>query len=137
MEKTKLTIPVLRSDVVNLNGRMYTTECLHQMVTTFKQNTTDGTPMFGEIGYPEGRSFTSVEQVSHQVLNLNVEGTTLFAEIEVLDTPKGEMLKTLLDSVVFRPRIIGHVQEDHTVRVDQLISFDAVHADTDSYKNLL
>ncbi len=137
MEKTKITVPVLRSNVINLNGRMYTTECLHQMVETFKQNTADGTAMFGEIGYPEERLFTSLEQVSHQVLNLNVEGTTLFGEIQVLDTPQGNMLETLLDSVVFRPRLIGHIQEDNTVRVDQLISFDAINADTDSYKNLL
>ena len=128
---------VLKSNTVNLNGRMYTDECLEQMVAQFKQKVSDGVQMFGELGYPESTSFTSLERVSHQVENLQVEGDTLFAEIKVLDTPRGKELKTLLDGVVFRPRMIGHVLEDNTVRVDTLISFDAILKETDSYKDIL
>jgi hypothetical protein len=94
-------------------------------------------PMFGELGYPEETSFTSLERVSHQIENLEIEGDTLFAEIKILDTPRGEELKTLLDGVVFRPRIIGQLLDDNTVRVDNLISFDAIHKETDSYKDIL
>ena len=128
---------VLKSNTVNLNGRMYTDECLEQMVAQFKQKVSNGVQMFGELGYPESTSFTSLERVSHQVENLQVEGDTLFAEIKVLDTPRGKELKTLLDGVVFRPRMIGHVLEDNTVRVDNLISFDAILKETDSYKDIL
>jgi hypothetical protein len=128
---------VLKSNTVNLNGRMYTDECLEQMVAQFKQKVSNGVQMFGELGYPESTSFTSLERVSHQVENLQVEGDTLFAEIKVLDTPRGKELKTLLDDIVFRPRMIGHVLEDNTVRVDNLISFDAILKETDSYKDIL
>lgn len=128
---------VLKSNTVNLNGRMYTDECLEQIVTQFKQKVSDGVPMFGELGYPESADFTSLDRVSHQVENLQVEGDTLFAEIKILDTPKGKELKTLLHGVVFRPRMIGHVLEDNTVRVDTLISFDAILKDTDSFKDIL
>jgi hypothetical protein len=116
---------------------MYTDECLEQMVAQFKQKVSNGVQMFGELGYPESTSFTSLERVSHQVENLQVEGDTLFAEIKVLDTPRGKELKTLLDDIVFRPRMIGHVLEDNTVRVDNLISFDAILKETDSYKDIL
>ena len=128
---------ILKSNTVNLNGRMYTDECLEQMVTQFKQKTSDGVPMFGELGYPESTDFTSLHEVSHQVENLHVEGDTLFAEIKILDTPKGKELKTILDGVAFRPRMIGHVHEDNTVSVDTLISFDAIPKETDSYKDIL
>ena len=128
---------VLKSNIVNLNGRMYTDECLEQMMTQFKQKVAEGNPMFGELGYPEETSFTSLERVSHQIENLEIEGDTLFAEIKILDTPRGEALKTLLDGVVFRPRMIGHLLDDNTVRVDNLISFDAILKETDSYKDIL
>lgn len=129
---------ILKSNIINLNGRIYTDECLEQIVTQFKQKVSEGIPMFGEFGYPEETSFvTSLERVSHQVLNLEVEGDTLFAEIKILDTTKGDELKTLLDCVVFRPRMIGRVLDDNTVRVESLISFDAILKETDSFKGIL
>lgn len=137
IENHKLTVPVLKSNVINLNGRMYTDECLEQMITAFKEKQLGGVPMFGELGYPEESAFTSLDNVSHQITELYAEGDTLFAELTVLDTPKGEVLKTIMDSVVFRPRTIGHVNDDSTVRIDTLISFDAIDKETDSYKNLI
>jgi hypothetical protein len=136
-ENHKLTVPVLKSNVINLNGRMYTDECLNQMVAAFKENAAEGHPMFGELGYPDGRSFTSLDKVSHQITELYAEGDTLFAELTVLDTPKGEELKTMIGDIVFRPRLIGHVNDDSTVRINKLISFDAIQKETDSYKNLI
>ena len=93
--------------------------------------------MFGELGYPDERTFTFMDNVSHQVTELHTEGDTLFAELTVLDTPKGEELKTMIDDVVFRPRMLGHIQDDLTVKIDTLISFDAINREDDSYKNLI
>ena len=136
-ENHKLTVPILKANVVNLNGYMYTDEALSQMIKAFKEKQSNGVPMFGELGYPDERTFTFMDNVSHQVTELHTEGDTLFAELTVLDTPKGEELKTMIDDVVFRPRMLGHIQDDLTVKIDTLISFDAINREDDSYKNLI
>lgn len=127
--------PLLKADEVNLNGRMYTQEALKQMVESYKEKIQNGSA-FGELGYPS-ETFTALDNVSHKITDISIEDKTLFGTIEILDTPKGEELKNIIDNVVFRPRLIGHVLEDNTVKIDTLISFDAIDKETDSYKDIL
>lgn len=133
-----------KADVLNKNGRIYTKEALERMIAQFEERKNLTGCFFGELDYPEssGREdFTTVllTNVSHNVKKMWIEEGVLYGEIQILQTPAGEKIKELLQnqSVVFRSRAIGNVNEDGTVEIEKIISFDAVPADTDAFKGLL
>jgi hypothetical protein len=70
-----------------------------------------------------------------------VENNTLYGEIRILDTPEGNKIRDIMAevdrSVVFRSRSTGSVNEDGTVNIEKLISFDAIPKDQDPYKDLI
>ena len=52
---------------------------------------------FGELDHPaDGR--TKLQRVSHLLTNLKVEGNSVVGEAEVLDTPNGRILKTIMEA---------------------------------------
>jgi hypothetical protein len=108
------------------------------MIKQFKEKVNDGHQMFGELGYPENME-VSLNRASHHVSDLYVEGSVLYADIKILDNSNGKTaLKMLVDGAgVLRPRAMGTVNEDRTVNIDQLISFDVISADDDAFKGQL
>jgi hypothetical protein len=103
----------------------------------------------GELGHPTGLSdqfnpafpVVSLSNVSHMVEEVEIHSDIMFAKVRVLDTPSGKIIKNLneaLDNnaVVFRPRAIGEVNSMGQVDVHELISFDAIPVDDDSFKDL-
>lgn len=125
---------VLKSGVLNGNGRIYTKEALEKAVELFKDNQET---MFGQIGEMEHFSPVDLSKVSHRVNSLIVEDDLLIADIDVLPTPEGDKLKDLLKYVVFRPSIIGNINENKEVEIKELVTFNVIPKETDSFKNLI
>ena len=131
-------VPVIKIGELNGNHRVYTKEAVDGMIKQFKEKINNGHQMFGELGYPENKD-VSLNRASHHVSDLYVEGNILYADIKILDNSNGKTaLKMLEDGAgVLRPRAMGTVNEDRTVNIDQLISFDIISADDDAFKGQL
>lgn len=116
----------------NLNNRIYTEDTIDQIINEFSNRKY---PTYGELGYPDGNFDVSLSNVSHRVDKIWKENGQLIGRIEVLDTEKGRILESLLNSMIFRPRSIGSVNEDMTVNIERTITFDAVDKTTDGFGN--
>lgn len=151
----KITAELLRIGQKNLNGRIYTRETAEEIVDQFKRKVAEQGHLFGQIGHPENLQ-VSLANVSHNVNDIRIENNRIVGDITVMDTPSGKVLKSLVEigmkdyqgilveivnphggPMVFRPRSIGTVNDDGTVELQELISFDAVPADEDAFKGLL
>jgi hypothetical protein len=131
-------IPVIKIGELNGNHRIYTKDAVDGMIKQFKERVNNGHLMLGELGYAEDANI-SLERASHQVNDLYVEGSVLYADIKMLNNSNGRTaLKMLEDGVaVLRPRSIGTVNEDRTINIDQVISFDVISANDDAFKGQL
>jgi hypothetical protein len=66
-------------------------------------------------------------QISHEVKNLNFGGKTLFADINILETLKGKLLKQIIESGLnykFWPRGTGIVDENLVISDFKLLAID-------------
>jgi hypothetical protein len=95
------------------------------------------TIMYGEIGHPDGLE-TMTQRISHAVDKVEIEDDKLYGVITTLDTVKGRSLQMIIErfpeSIVFRPRAVGTVAEDGTVKNLLIFSFDAIHSDNDIFE---
>jgi hypothetical protein len=135
-DKITITGELIYLNKENLNGRIYANnENLREQIEQFN-NKGD---RFGQIGFPDG-DISITGTVSHSIRNVRIEDDKVMGEITILNTPHGEILKQLIDTVVFRPCSMGNINADHTVRIDKIISFSAVPKkedpfDDDNYEN--
>jgi hypothetical protein len=94
---------VLHADVPNGNGRVYKRPVLENIVTTFYKENKESRSLFGTLGMTND-SIIHLSEVSHLIKDLKMDGDYMVAEIEVLNTPYGNILKKLISSsaVAFR-----------------------------------
>ena len=142
-EKVKL-IPVLKIGVTNGNDRIYTKDTAKEIVTQYKKNIKDNKPMLGELqhpSYPDGGSFNVVDlsKVSHTIDKVYIKEDIVFADVTFLQNSNGRTALNMLEHgiAVMRPRCMGTINKDHEVEVSELISFDIILADNDSFKGLI
>ena len=144
----KLTGILVQGGVVNHNHRIYSEETLSKMVQQFKQLKE---PMLGEFG--ESQSIVSLSHVSHKVTDINkvksrlprkkkkkfkknnlytswkMTRSKLVAEIEILNTPQGNVLKKLIDEkneFDIAPSGIGNVNESGLVENYTMLSANII-----------
>lgn len=86
---TKFTIRILQADVPSVNGRLYPKHVLEAAITKKPSQ------LFAQFGMPAD-SMVDPTDVAAAVDNLKLDGEYLTAEINVLATPKGEILAKLL-----------------------------------------
>lgn len=136
MIKAKL----LKFNVENLNNRIYTRQevCPH-LDRLNERAKTQG--VFGQIGYPENFEI-SLNHASHKIHKFYVEGDFLMADIEILATREGDMLRDLMaiskEGMVFRTRSAGVTDEDtNVVKLTEIFTADAIEASTDAFKGLM
>lgn len=142
MKKTNLiTGTLVYSDVKNANGRIYTKDCMMDMLHQAIEDVKDGC-LLGEFGYgsqPE----VNLGNVSHKVteVRLNPYNDSLEGTIEILETPKGKQILKMLnendykfdDLFVVRPRGTGTVNEKGEVENYTLYSFDVIFKQEDAF----
>lgn len=79
----------------NANNRIYPREVLEREDRRYQELVKDRRAM-GELDHPDS-PVVQLENVSHLVTETKWEGQNLIGEIEVLDTPKGQILGKLVE----------------------------------------
>ena len=118
-------------DRQNGNGRIYPTNILEREINNYKQVVRDRRAL-GELDHPES-SIINLNNVSHMVLDVWMDGKTVMGKLKVLDTPSGRILRSLIEGgaqLGISSRGLGSVEQRNgktMVQDDfQLICFDMV-----------
>ena len=126
-----LTGVMQRADEQNGNGRVYPYETLCREIENYKKLVRDRRA-FGELDHPDD-SVINLKNASHLVIDIWMDGKNAMGKIEVLDTPSGKILKSLVKAdckLGISSRGLGSVHESQgktIVEEDyQLICFDMV-----------
>jgi hypothetical protein len=119
------------ADKENGNGRVYSREVLKRETKNYMKLISERRAV-GELDHPED-SVVNLKNVSHVVTDLWWNNNNLMGKIEVLDTPSGQILKSLIESNIkigISSRGLGSTEKrgHQTIVKDdfQLICFDIV-----------
>lgn len=120
------------ADAVNKNRRSYPLDILQSNVQRLMESVKNR-GLLGELDHPTD-SIIHFENASHLVTKLHWDGKTLLGEGEVLDTPSGKVLRSLMNAGVrvgISSRGIGNgsTNEEGVLVIGEsykLITFDAV-----------
>lgn len=120
------------ADIQNKNKRIYSYDILERervrLAPVIKQNR-----LFGELDHPAD-SIIHLENASHLITKLWWEGSSMFGEGEILPTPAGRILETIIRcgipvGISSRGVGTGKVGQDGSMIIDpsfKLITFDVV-----------
>ena len=122
---------IQEADVKNGNGRKYPEKVLRREIEKYQQ-LVDESRALGECDHPES-SVINLKNVSHMVTKIWWDGPSVMAKIKVLNTPSGQIIKSLVESGVklgISSRGLGSTHQSAGITmVDddfQLICFDLV-----------
>jgi len=126
-----LTGKLQQADTQNGNGRVYPLKVLIREVENYKKLVKENRAL-GELDHPDD-SVINLKNACHLVTSIWMEGDNVMGKIKVLDTPSGQVLKSLVESGVklgISSRGMGSVEDQNgqiIVQDDfQLICFDFV-----------
>ena len=131
------------ADQKNGNGRVYPESVLRREVENYKKIINENRAL-GELDHPDD-SVVNLRNVSHMVTDCWWDGNRVMGKLKALDTPSGNILKSLAQSGVslgISSRGMGSVHESNgnTIVEDdfQLICFDIVSepSTTNAYLSL-
>jgi len=120
-----------KADTLNQNGRIYPLNVLEREVRNYQKFIIENRAL-GELDHPDS-SVVNLKNVSHLVREAYIEAGTVVGVIEILNTPSGQILQSLVESGVklgISSRGVGSTrkQGDYYVVQDdfQLICWDYV-----------
>ena len=85
----------LQSEVKNRNGRVYPFSVLEKEVGRYNEEDVTKGRALGELGHPDGPT-VNLDRVSHRITSLKAEGNNFVGKARILDTPMGNIAKSLL-----------------------------------------
>jgi hypothetical protein len=122
---------IQRSDTLNQNGRIYPRAILEREIINYQKFIRENRAL-GECDHPD-TSVVELKNASHIVREARMEGDTVYGSVELLDTPSGKILQSLIESGVtlgISSRGVGSTKQQGgnlVVQEDfQLICFDIV-----------
>lgn len=122
---------IQRSDTLNQNGRIYPHAILEREIINYQKFIRENRAL-GECDHPD-TSVVELKNASHIVREARMEGDTVYGTVELLDTPSGKILQSLIESGVtlgISSRGVGSTKQQGgnlVVQEDfQLICFDIV-----------
>lgn len=122
---------IQRADTLNQNGRIYPRGILEREIINYQKFIRENRAL-GECDHPD-TSVVELKNASHLVKEARMDGDTVFGVIELLDTPSGKILQSLVESGVtlgISSRGVGSTKQQGSsliVQEDfQLICFDIV-----------
>jgi len=128
---TMLSGIMQKCDTENGNGRIYGKDILNREVNNYMKLVKDGRAL-GELDHPDD-SVINLKNVSHMVTDVWWDGGNVMGKVRVLDTPSGNILKSLINGGVklgISSRGLGSTRKEggKTIVQDdfQLICFDFV-----------
>ena len=94
-----LKVVFLQGDIKNRNGRMYPCSTLEKEVGRYNEAFIQKGRALGELGHPDGPT-VNLDRVSHKITSLVREGNNFIGRAKILNTPMGNIAKSLLDEGV-------------------------------------
>jgi hypothetical protein len=85
----------LQSEIKNRNGRIYPFSVLEKEVGRYNEEYVSKGRALGELGHPDGPT-VKLDRVSHRITSLKAEGKNFMGKARILDTPMGNIAKSLL-----------------------------------------
>ncbi len=120
-----------KADTLNQNGRIYPIDVLQREVRNYQKFILENRAL-GELDHPDS-SVVNLKNVSHIVREAYLDGSVVYGTVEILDTPSGKILQSLVESGVklgISSRGVGSTKKQgdyHVVQDDfQLICWDYV-----------
>ena len=120
-----------KADTLNQNGRIYPMAVLEREVRNYQKFIAENRAL-GELDHPDS-SVVNLKNVSHVIKEAYLEKGVVYGTVELLDTPSGKILQSLVESGVklgISSRGVGSTkkQGDYQVVQDdfQLICWDYV-----------
>ena len=89
----------LQGNIKNRNGRMYPMETLQKEVARYTESNISSGRALGELGHPDGPT-VNLDRVSHKIISLREHGSNFIGKAKILDTPMGQIAKSLIDEGV-------------------------------------
>ena len=109
----------LQSELKNRNGRMYPFEVLNREVERYNEEYVKPKRALGELGHPDGPTI-NLDRVSHRITSLRAEGHNFIGKAQILDTPMGNIAKSLLGEGVqlgVSSRGMGSIEKRESISV--------------------
>lgn len=120
-----------KADTLNQNGRIYPAAVLEREIRNYQKFIAENRAL-GELDHPDS-SVVNLKNVSHVVKEAHMEKGVVVGTVELLDTPSGKILQSLVESGVklgISSRGVGSTKKQgdyHVVQDDfQLICWDYV-----------
>lgn len=102
-----------RADAKNQNGRVYPMPILAREAKKYADTFIRERRALGELDHPDS-SVVNLNNVSHNIVDMQWQGDNLLGTVEVLDTPSGKILKELFKAGIklgISSRGLGSVKE--------------------------
>ena len=120
-----------KAETLNQNGRIYPRDILEREVRNYQKFIRENRAL-GECDHPDS-SVVELKKVSHIIREAYMEGNVCYGTVEILDTPMGKILQSLVEAGVtlgISSRGVGSTSksgESQVVQDDfQLICWDFV-----------
>jgi hypothetical protein len=131
-QKLFITGPFLMAEEKNQNGRIYKLEEMVKEVNRYTTDMVKSRRAIGEMNHPQSTEVNPVN-ACHLVTELTQKGNYFYGKSQVLNTPMGLLLKSLIQDNIkmgISSRALGNVNETSTAKEVtnfHLICLDVVH----------
>jgi len=122
---------IQRANTLNQNGRIYPKSILEREIMNYQKIIKENRAL-GECDHPDS-SVVELKNASHIVREARVEGDDVYGTIEILNTPSGKIIQSLIESGItlgISSRGVGSTKRQGDTQVVQddfqLICFDMV-----------
>ena len=120
-----------KADTLNQNGRVYPRVILEREVRNYQKFIKENRAL-GELDHPDS-SVVELKNASHIIREAHMEGNVCYGTVEILNTPSGKILQSLVESGVtlgISSRGVGSTQPQGDLQIVQddfqLICWDFV-----------
>ena len=120
-----------KSETLNQNGRIYPRSILEREIRNYQKFINENRAL-GECDHPDS-SVVELKNASHIIREATMEGDVVYGVVELLDTPSGKILQSLVESGVtlgISSRGVGSTKSEGSMDVVQddfqLICWDFV-----------
>ena len=113
------------AEIKNGNGRYYKKSLWEREINNYMENVRDKHAC-GELDHPES-SVINLKNVCHNIIDIWWDGDNIMGKMEILPTPSGNILKSLIDSGIklgVSSRGMGSLKEDKNGVLEVQEDFD-------------
>lgn len=120
-----------KAETLNQNGRVYPKDILEREIRNYQKFIQENRAL-GELDHPDS-SVVELKNASHTIREAYMEGNVVYGTVEILNTPSGKILQSLVESGItlgISSRGVGSTRSEGNMQIVQddfqLICWDFV-----------